>query len=48
MVMATKFSWYKAARSIIEAASVVYFIIGSFVFLTGLLKLLWAQTALTR
>lgn len=45
--MPIKLSWYKATRTILEAASVIYFIIGAFVFLAGLLRLLWAQTAIT-
>lgn len=45
--MTIKLSWYKATKTIVEAASVIYFIIGTFVFLVGLLKLFWAQSAST-
>lgn len=40
--MSIKVVWVKTVKSIIEFVSIIYFIVGAFVFLGSLLLLLWA------
>ena len=40
--MSIKVAWVKAAKTFIEFVSIIYFIVGAFVFLANLLLLLWA------
>ena len=46
-MMAVKVSWYRATRSVIEISAAIFLIMGTVIFMTGFLKLLWARTALT-
>ena len=46
-MMAVKISWYRATRSVIETSGAIFLTMGTVVFMTGLLKLLWARSALT-
>jgi hypothetical protein len=40
--MAIKVFWLKTVKTIIEVVSIIYFIVGAFVFLGSLMLLLWA------
>lgn len=46
-MMAVKVSWYRATRSVIEISGAIFLMMGTAVFMTGFLKLLWARSALT-